>query len=510
MVFSYPPHDALDQRLEHYQRCYPGVFFTQKKDFSFSSISSNFAKLFGHNVKDGQSFLNTIHEEDRQKFIREIEQCRQPEQRIELFYRTRHPQSGNIVYVHDIRTARLTDDGQLEYDGVLIDNTRQATAELRLAHATWKESLATLTASLVHDFSNVIAGIYSLSELYYAQLPECHHMREGMEQIQKSSKEAQKLIRRLVDLNREKASKKAYHNLRTLIDDQMDLMKAILPKNTHIEVISDQNEYPVHLDDVAFRQAFLNFAVNSRDALQEARKDGKINVTLRHVNAGDKLAEGALRGNTLAAKEGVEMQFSDNGVGIKPQHLEKIFTPFFTTKEVSKGSGFGLYNVHRFAEENGGTLKFYSKPQQGTTFFLYLPFATFQETIEVSCEMSHAKRGSFLIYAASDPGNLETTQLFQEKEWEVATFSDAEQIKHCVSDTYLLQPTVFLVDLGQDPAIPQLVDYFKTQHPKLKILLQVHGRNPDQIASNIVQSVDVFLDASVPPNECVRRVESIL
>jgi hypothetical protein len=86
-------------------------------------------------------------------------------------YRVVLPQMHQVVYLLDVRTPSITSQGKLlGYDGVLIDITRQAIAEHRLSNSVWREGLATLTNGLVHDFSNLMAGIFSISELYFGMM----------------------------------------------------------------------------------------------------------------------------------------------------------------------------------------------------------------------------------------------------------------------------------------------------------------------------------------------------
>ena len=96
------------------------------------------------------------------------------------------PPNDRVVYLLDIRTPTITSTNRLlGYDGVFIDITRQAIAEHRLSNSVWREGLATLTNGLVHDFSNLMAGIFSISELYHGMMEKDDPMLNGMGQIKK-------------------------------------------------------------------------------------------------------------------------------------------------------------------------------------------------------------------------------------------------------------------------------------------------------------------------------------
>ena len=294
------PHDAItvgqlflrlrtaESRLNNYLHNFPGVFFSQRPDFSFSYVGPGLAELLGIDPKpllrNGGQFLDLILDADRQEFLKEIEHSSIISDSFSITYRVRHPETRNITYILDVRTPRLSPGGLLlGYEGVWLNVTRQSIAEARLSRSAWKENLATITSGLIHDFSNVMAGIFSLSELYNSSLEPDHPWKKGMTQIMEASRQARKLVRRIIDLNREVAGNKNYFNLENLLTDQIDLMKAVMSKQTKIETDFTGEELAVYLDDVSFRQTVLNLAINSRDAIE---KNGKITIRVRRISEG--------------------------------------------------------------------------------------------------------------------------------------------------------------------------------------------------------------------------------
>jgi signal transduction histidine kinase len=105
------------------------------------------------------------------------------------------------------------------------------------------------------------------------------------------------------------------------------------------------------------QQAFINLMTNSIDAMREARRDGTIDVAAR-LTAGDGQ---------------VEIVFRDTGAGIPPNVVDRIFDPFFSTKDVGHGTGLGLYLTHQIVEQHGGTIRVESKVGEGTTVTIRLP-----------------------------------------------------------------------------------------------------------------------------------------
>ena len=197
-----------ESRLSDYVSNFPGIFFTQRTDMTFSYLSRGIRRMFPNEHREfsrnGGLFLNKIFEKDREHFLNALNSNSKSPETFSFSYRVQLPPTGQIVYLLDVRTPIITATQKLlGYDGVLIDITRQAIAEHRLSNSVWREGLATLTNGLVHDFSNLMAGIFSISELYHGMMEKDDPMANGMGQIKKSAMQAQKLVRRIIDLHRE-------------------------------------------------------------------------------------------------------------------------------------------------------------------------------------------------------------------------------------------------------------------------------------------------------------------
>ena len=197
-----------ENRLNDYVRNFPGIFFTQRVDLTFSYLSNGIRNFFpteyGNFSRNGNLYLEKIVEKDREYFLNELKNNSMSRMTFSLKYRIKLFPTNQLIHILDVRTPTITSGGKLlGYDGVLIDITRQSIAEHRLSNSVWRESLTTLTNGLVHDFSNLMAGIYSISELYHGMMEKDDPMSNGMGQIKKSSMQAQQLVRRIIDLHKE-------------------------------------------------------------------------------------------------------------------------------------------------------------------------------------------------------------------------------------------------------------------------------------------------------------------
>ena len=505
---------STQSRLSSYLKTYPGVFFSQRPDFSLSYVGDRATKKLGRSpaelTRNSRDFTDLIFEKDRDFFLREVEKHASKKRTFTLTYRIKRPSDGAILYFMDIRTPQFSREGLLlGYEGVWLDITRQAIAEDRLSRSAWKENLVQITNGLIHDFSNIISGIYSISELYCAQLERSHPWHRGIDQIKKSSQQAQSLVRRIIDLNRELSGKRNFFNLESLIRDQFDLLKIVLPKCTQIETEFSGEELPIYVDDVQFRQMILNLAINSRDALGEK---GKVTIRVRRVSTGQSVLEGTFGGSRLAETEGAEIEFGDSGCGISLAHQNKIFDPFFTTKEIHQGTGIGLYNAKLLVETLHGFIDVGSRPGEGAVFKIFLPLADFTENMADEDEAGReesllANRPKCAVYSARDASNFPLVTLMQNNAWETITFVQAGRLRKYLREAVFLPDMVFLFYLGDDPHVTRLTRYLKKHYPGIRTVIQAIGCHPDELSEELKQSVYLFFDANIMSSSIFDRLQ---
>jgi signal transduction histidine kinase len=508
---------TAESRLNNYLHNFPGIFFSQRPDYSFSYIGPGLSDLLGIDqrplLRNGNKFLELIIDADQPQFLKEIEHSSISSDSISITYRVRNPATKSIIYILDVRTPRLSPGGLLlGYEGVWLDITRQSIAEARLSRSAWKENLATITSGLIHDFSNVMAGIFSLSELYNSSLEAEHPWKKGMTQIMESSRQARKLVRRIIDLNREVAGAKNYFNLETLISDQLDLIKAVVSRQTKIETELTGEELPVYVDDVSFRQTILNLAINSRDAVE---RDGVIKIKVRKIAADEIIFADIPNMATSAPREGAMVEFSDNGCGIPQEFLNRIWEPFFTTKEASKGSGFGLYNARLFIAQSKGRIAVKSEIGKGTTFSIYLPLADFNETVELDEDEqklveSGCRRRTIAVLCSTDPSGFDVVQRMREREWELIFFKRPEALRRYLREAPRCPDMLLTMLLGADTIETNLHHELKLTHSGMSIALVTSGRSLDEIPTGELMGIDLSMEDNGAPDEVIQQLDAFM
>ncbi len=180
-----------EARLEGLTRRWPCVILSQRADFGVQSASPNIQELTGIAASDWQSqphrFWQLVHEGDAPELQRQFKTAAETGAVTTNTYRIRHAVTGRVAYVLEHRQPVRTQNGLVVgYEVLWLDVTRQTIAERRLSTADWKQTLAVLTLGMAHDFTNMIAGIHSLSESFLAQMGLDHPFYEGLSLIKKN------------------------------------------------------------------------------------------------------------------------------------------------------------------------------------------------------------------------------------------------------------------------------------------------------------------------------------
>lgn len=362
-------------RFRKFLKVLPGISFLQQSDLSFSRVNTELKILLGEaafNQLEHQSWTDWIHPESLQLFYDAIEQCKT----------TRHPVSSKLrlvlpnhktLYLIDIRYPVVGLTGKISsYEVLWIDLTRQRTAEKRLHESAWKDSLAEVSASLTHDFNNLIGGIVNLSRMMQDSLGK-HPVERSLGDIKlinDGAVQAQHLVQQVVSLNKNKTGRIDLFDIRAFLEHEYDILRIVLPQRIRFELDIGDEAMLVRMDRVALSRTIVNFATNARDAIA---KRGKVSLSLKMVDLESYPRDHLFTTLTSYAGNAAEIVFTDNGCGISESHINQIFSPYFTTKSEQNGTGMGLSSLYRYAEESRFDFGVRSTVGEGSQMYLLIP-----------------------------------------------------------------------------------------------------------------------------------------
>jgi hypothetical protein len=266
--------------------------------------------------------------------------------------------------------------------------------------------------------------------------------------------------------------------------------------------------WPVYIDETAFRQIIINLAMNARDAL---RQPADIRIFLRERLPGDTPAANTVPALPAPVLPSVEMVFSDNGSGIAPAHLPRIFDPFFSTKETSRGAGLGLYNAQLFAESHSGQIAARSTLGQGTEIVLLLPLADLSLTNSVAPIPTSTKRTRVLFFEAgmSEDSSLVDT-LRHERNWDVASVATAQHARRVLREEGSRLDLLIIRQASDDAELRILLTEVRRDHAGLPVALALFGPRLNEYLNSLRTQVDLLLPNDIRDRDASDSLAKLL
>lgn len=249
----------------------------------------------------------------------------------------------------------------------LREERARKSVEDRLRQSQKMDSLGQLTGGIAHDFNNVLMvildGVEELSES--ADLPK--EIEAELVRIGDAARRAEELTRRMLAFSRNQPLRPRPIDVNDLVVETGNLLRRTLGEQIEIDSNLADEVWPVEVDPGQLETSLVSLCLNARDAMPAG---GRVVIETANVTlTGADVAH--LSG--LAPGDFVQISIRDNGQGILPQHLGKVFEPYFTTKASGKASGLGLSMVYGFVRQSNGHVELASEVDQGTTVRIYLP-----------------------------------------------------------------------------------------------------------------------------------------
>ena len=237
----------------------------------------------------------------------------------------------------------------------------------QLQHAQKMEAVGTLAGGIAHDFNNLLQAINGYTQLLLMDKSSHDTDYASLEAIKNASERAATLIRQLLQFSRKARTERKPITLNKEVHHAAGILNRTLPKMVSIEIHPGQGLWLINADPVEIEQILLNLGHNAADAMPDG---GKLVIETENVTLDEEYVS-----NHAGAKTGryVLLTVSDTGHGMDEDTLKHIFDPFYTTKEIGKGTGLGLASAYGIVKSHGGYIMCYSEVGQGTTFKIYLP-----------------------------------------------------------------------------------------------------------------------------------------
>src|SRR6266508_200988 len=398
--------------------------------------------------------------------------------------------------------------GQQLFTVIIRDITERRRLEAQLLHTQKMESIGQLAGGIAHDFNNMLSAIIGFIGSAQEQLPEDHPAQHDLKVAEGSAWRAAGLTRQLLAFARKQVVEPHVLNLNKVIVEMDKLLRRLIGEDIELVTLPAPDLGQVKADPGQIEQVIANLVVNARDAMTQG---GRLTIETANTTLDATYARqhvGVTPGNY------VMLAVSDTGSGMDATVQQHIFEPFYTTKEVGKGTGLGLATCYAIAKQHGGNIWVYSEVGQGTTFKIYLPQVNeAADTRSQSADDVPVPRGTETVLLVEDEPLVReiTSHILREQGYtvlEAGNGADALRITHeyAGATIALLITDVVMPQMGGKALAVQVTSVYRA----IKVLF-ISGYAADAIVHHgRLEPGTNFLSKPFTPAAFARKVREVL
>jgi two-component system, cell cycle sensor histidine kinase and response regulator CckA len=362
-------------------------------------VSSAFTKLFGWSLDELKGKrIDYVPEGEKEKSIAHINDVILRGIPCHGFESKRYRKDGRLVDVS------ISASGYSDHEGkpsgllvVLRDISEQKRLEAQLRHSQKMEAIGTLASGIAHDFNNILSIILGNTELALYGLPKSKTLYSFLEEIRIASLRAKDVVKQLLSFSRKSEECRYPINIVPIVVESLKLLRSSVSSNIEFRQNISRNSYTIFAEPTQIHQIMINLCTNAVHAMEKT--GGYLNVTLENeeITSDDRESH-----PDLPTGKYLRLSISDNGHGIAPGHIERIFEPYFTTKDIGKGSGMGLAVVHGIVKNHEGVINVKSILDQGTTFDIFFPAIEAQEKKQSNFPQTYPTGNEYILIVDDD------------------------------------------------------------------------------------------------------------
>jgi len=298
----------------------------------------------------------------------------------------------------ELSVGEAKQDGESIFVGIIHDVTSRKHTEEQLRQAQKMEMVGQLSGGIAHDFNNLLTVIVGNAEFLGEQLKSRQDLRRISDDICEAGERGAELTQRLLAFSRRQLLNPREVDCHELLDSMRKLLRRTLRENIEIAIAPNPDKMLAFADRVQLESSVLNLALNAQDAMPNG---GHLTLSTSLVSIDD---DHQVLYPEIRAGEYAMIAVTDNGVGMTADVAARAFEPFYTTKEVGKGSGLGLSMVYGFAKQSNGHVSIYSEVGLGTTVRIYLPHVAKvrEPSDQTPAEEAPLPRGHETVLVAED------------------------------------------------------------------------------------------------------------
>lgn len=414
------------------------------------------------------------------------------------------------IYPEQLHINGIRDmEGNLtHYSGVFSDISGQLSLEQQLQQAQKMEAIGTLVGGIAHDFNNMLAAITGSLFLAKEQTKEMPSVSNRLGRIETQCFRAADMIKQLLTFARKDNVHMIPFDLTLFIKESFKLSKVSISENIHLNNDICSEKLVILGDATQMQQLMLNLVNNARDAVVYADKPC-INISLARYEADENFLQ---RNPEVNGRHFAHLCVSDNGYGISKSNIEHLFEPYFTTKEVGKGTGLGLAMVYGSVQTHLGAVEVESNVNEGSSFHIYLPLNDEEAPVQSEPEEFADAGNGEIILLADDEASVRNAvaEVLQSLGYKVLTACNGQDavdvFKEHAATIDLLILDVVMPDMGGLEAARCI----RAINPDVPIIFSTgYDAGLVMAADNYLENA-IELSKPVPIRELNRSIHSML
>jgi two-component system cell cycle sensor histidine kinase/response regulator CckA len=393
-----------------------------------------------------------------------------------------------------------------------IDVTERKQLEAQFVQSQKMLAVGQLAGGVAHDFNNLLTAIIGFCDLLLLRSRPGDPAFADIMQIKQNANRAANLVRQLLAFSRQQSLQPRVLDVTDVLVELSHLLRRLIGENIDLEFAHGRDLGLVKVDQGQLEQVVINLAVNARDAMPEGGR-----LTIRTENSSHSRA--VRRGHEIMpAGDYLLIEVVDTGVGIAPDHLARIFEPFFSTKAVGAGTGLGLSTVYGIVRQTGGFVFVESKPGAGTTFSIYLPRhqaaaavdAASAEVAEPGVPRDLTGTGTIMLVEDDDAVRMFGARALRNKGYQVIEARSGEAALDLINNTN--HPIDLLISDVVMPQMdgPALVREVREDDPGIKVIF-ISGYAEDAFRQRLDSDRDIhFLAKPFSLKQLAVKVKDVI
>jgi two-component system cell cycle sensor histidine kinase/response regulator CckA len=393
-----------------------------------------------------------------------------------------------------------------------IDITEQKNLQIQIAQSQKMQAVGQLAGGVAHDFNNLLTAMIGFCDLLLLRCRPGDPSFADIMQIKQNANRAANLVRQLLAFSRQQTLQPRVLDITEVLHELSHLLRRLIGENIELKPVHGRELGLVKVDQGQLEQVIINLAVNARDAMPQGGT-----LTIRTSNLTQK--EPARRGHeVIPPGDYLLIEVVDTGIGIPRENLERIFEPFFSTKEVGSGTGLGLSTVYGIVKQTGGFVFVDSRPGEGTAFQILLPryqppegeTAARPEAGEAGLSHDLTGIGTIMLVEDDDPVRIFGARALRNKGYTVIEAKSGEAALELIRDggqrIDLLITDVVMPRLDG----PGLIREVREIHPALKVVF-ISGYAEDSFRQRLDRDADIhFLPKPFSLKQLAGKVKEVM